>query len=120
VNLARRKKDLAFGLSFAALPIVLWAVVPASFVLKFAASFRWDERLVEAYAFMCGALFQLAAIYFFNRIAKRPPDRAPTSTVSRAWEIDWVSIGAVAAGVVSVLAIFVFFGAVTAVTLQGW
>jgi hypothetical protein len=106
VGPAQRNKGLAFGLLFLFLPILLWVAVPDSLVVKAAVWLRADERLVEAYSLVGGALSQLAAIYFFNRIG-RPP-----------W--NWLSVCAVATGVVSVLAIFVFFGAVTAVTLHGW
>jgi hypothetical protein len=47
VDLALRKKQLAFGLLFAFLPMVLWAAILLLLVLKISISIRAHERLVE-------------------------------------------------------------------------
>ncbi|MGA8873542.1 MAG: hypothetical protein WA434_18875 [Candidatus Acidiferrales bacterium] len=106
MELARRKRLFALGVAFALLPIILWAVLPDSLFPKIAGLFRADDRLVEAYGFMAGALCQFVAVWFFNRAHQRPRD--------------WISVCGIVLTVCSAFAIFVFWGATAAVTLQGW
>jgi len=106
MELVQRKARFAAGILLALLPIVLWVVLPDAVVAKLALLFRADIRLVEAYCFTIGGISQLVAIYFLENARKKLRDR--------------LSIAAVAAGVVSVLGVIVFFGAATAVAMQGW
>jgi hypothetical protein len=106
VALAQRRKRFAVGLSLTFLPIILWIVLPVVLFVKLALLVRIDERLVEAYSFIVGALFQLVAIYFFENARQKPRD--------------WLSICAVTADVVSLLSVLVYFGAASAVVLRGW
>ena len=106
VALTQRKKRFAVGLSLTFLPVILWIALPVMLFVKLSLWVRMDERLVEAYSFIGGAMFQLAAIYFLESARKKP------------W--DWLSICAVTAGVVSVFSVIVFFGAASVVALQGW
>jgi len=106
VALAQRKKRLAVGLLLTFLPVILWIALPVVLFVKLALRIRMDERLVEAYSFIAGAMFQLAAIYFLESARKKP------------W--DWLSICAVTVGFVCVLSVIVLFGAACVVALQGW
>lgn len=103
---AQRKKRIAVGLVLALVPLILWLALPAMLFLKLARLFGIDERLVEAYSFVVGAIVQLVAIYFFENARQKPRDA--------------LSVCAFAAGVVSVVSVIVFFGAASAVALQGW
>ncbi len=103
---AQRKKRLAVGLVLTILPLALWLALPGMLFAKLAGRIGIDERLVEAYSFIVGAIVQLAAIYFYENARQKPRD--------------WLSICAFSAGVVSVLTILVFFGAASAVVLRGW
>jgi len=103
---AQRRKRLAAGLALTLLPLVLWIVLPGALFLKLSKLSGLDERLVEAYSFIIGAVFQFVAIYFFENARQKPRDM--------------LSICAVTAGVVSVLSVFVLFGAASAVVLKGW
>ena len=91
---------------FASLPFILWAVLPGSLFPKIAGLLRTDDRLVEAFGFMAGAVSQFVAAWFFNRAHQRPRD--------------WISVCGIVLTVCSALAMFVFWGAVAAVTMQGW
>lgn len=106
VDLAQRKARFAWGAAFGFLPIIVWIVLPVAVVLKLALFLRLDERLLEAYCFLFGAILELVAIHFFERARRRP------------W--DWLSICAVITGAFSICAIVVFWGAITAVTMRGW
>ncbi len=101
-----RKGRFALGVLLAIFPIVLWIVLPAGYFLRIAAASRIDDRLLEDYAFMLGALFELAAIYFLKRSRQHP------------W--DWLSAFSLIGAIFSGLAICVFFFAVVGNTLQGW
>ena len=103
---AQRKTHLAVGLVLMLAPLILWFVLPAVLFLQLARLVGIDERLVEAYSFIIGAIVQLVAIYFFENSRQKPRDA--------------VSVCAVAAGVVSVVSVLVFFGAASAVVLRGW
>jgi hypothetical protein len=106
MELARRKRLFLFGIVLASLPIILWIVLPDSLFPKIAALLRTDDRLIEAYGFMAGAVCQFVAAWFFDRAHQRPRD--------------WISICGIALTVCSGTAVMVFFGAMAAVTLQGW
>lgn len=106
MDLAQRKARFAWGTALGFLPVIAWIVLPVAVVLKLALFLRLDERLLEAYCFLLGAILELVAIYFFKRARRRP------------W--DWLSICAVITGAFSICAIIVFWGAIAAVTLQGW
>ena len=105
MDLAQRKTQFAWGATLGFLPVIVWIVLPVVVVLKLATFLRMDDRLIEAYCFLCGAILELVALYFFDR-ARRP------------W--DWLSICAVITGVFSICAAIVFWVAVAAVTMQGW
>ena len=96
MELAQRKTLLALGAALAFLPVIVWFMLPVAVVLKLAVFLRLDERLLEAYCFLLGAILELAAIYFFERARRR------------SW--DWLSI----------CAVVVFWGAIAAVTMHGW
>jgi len=106
VELAQRKTLLALGAALAFLPVIVWFMLPVAVVLKLAVSLRLDERLLEAYCFLLGAILELAAIYFFERARRR------------SW--DWLSICAVITCAFSICAVVVFWGAIAAVTMHGW
>jgi uncharacterized membrane protein len=106
MELAQRKARLAVGAALAFLPIVVWIVLPVAVVLKLALFLRLDERLLEAYCFLLGAILELAAVYFFQRARRLP------------W--DWLSVCAVITGAFSICATIVFWGAIAAVTMHGW
>jgi uncharacterized membrane protein len=106
VELAQRKTLLALGAALAFLPVIVWFMLPVAVVLKLAVFLRLDERLLEAYCFLLGAILEFVAVYFFQRARRRP------------W--DWLSICAVITGAFSICAIIVFWGAIAAVTLHGW
>jgi len=101
-----RRIKFTLGILLALLPIVLWIVLPVSLFERIAVTLRMDDRLVEAYAFMLGAFSELVAIYFLKHSRQRP------------W--DWVSAFSLIGAILSGLAIFVFFGAASAVAMQGW
>ncbi len=101
-----RRAKFTLGLLLAFLPVVLWIALPVSLFEKLAGALRTDDRLVEAYAFMLGAISELVAIYFLRHSRKRP------------W--DWVSAFSLIGAILSGLAIFVFVGAASAVAMQGW
>jgi len=103
---AQRKKRLAVGLVLTLLPLILWLALPAALFLRLARGIGIDERLVEAYSFVIGAIFQLVAIYFFENTRQKPRDL--------------LSVCAVTAGIFSVFSVIVFFGAASAVVLHGW
>ena len=107
MELAQRKSRLAVGAALAFLPIVVWIVLPVAVVLKLALLLHMDERLLEAYCFLLGAILELAAVYFFRRARWRRP-----------W--DGLSVCAVITGAFSICAIVVFWGAIAAVTMHGW
>ncbi|MGA8013068.1 MAG: hypothetical protein WB949_11640 [Candidatus Acidiferrales bacterium] len=101
-----RKTKFTLGVLLALLPVVLWIVLPASLFVSIAVSLGTDDRLVDAYAFMLGAISELVAIYFLKHSRKLP------------W--DWLSAFSLIGAILSGLAIFVFFGAASAVAMQGW
>jgi hypothetical protein len=101
-----RRAKFTLGILLALLPFVLWIVLPGSLFASIAASLGMDDRLVDAYAFMLGAISELVAIYFLRHSRKRP------------W--DWLSAFSLIGAILSGLAIFVFFGAASAVAMQGW
>lgn len=106
MNHIPRRAKFTLGILLALLPIVLWVALPASFFDNLAGALRLDNRLVEACAFMLGAVSELVAIYFLKHSRRRP------------W--DWVSAFSLIGAILSGLAIFVFFGAASAVAMQGW
>ena len=106
MDLAQRKARFAWGAALGFLPVIVWIVLPVAVVLKLAVFLRLDERLLEAYCFLLGAILELVAIYFFKRARRRP------------W--DWLSICAVITGAFSICAVVVFWGAIAAVTMHGW
>lgn len=106
MDLAQRKARFAWGAALTFAPILVWIVLPVVVFSKLAAFFRMDDRLIEAYCFMCGAILELVALYFFERARRRP------------W--DWLSVSAVTGGTISVIATIVFWGAAAAVAMQGW
>jgi uncharacterized membrane protein len=106
MELARRKRLFIFGMVFAWLPIILWAALPDSLFPKISLLFHTDTRLVEAYAFLAGAASQFVAAYFFDRSRQRPRD--------------WISVCATVLSISSGITVVVFFGAITAVTMQGF
>jgi len=103
---AQRKTRLAVGLVLTLVPLILWFALPAALFLKLSRMIGTDERLVEAYSFIVGAILQLVAIYFLENARQKPRDL--------------LSIFAVSAGIVSVVSVIVFFGAASVVALQGW
>lgn len=103
---AQRKIQLTVGLVLTLLPLVLWLALPAPLFLKLSRTTGVDERLIEAYSFVIGAILQLVAIYFLENARQKPRDA--------------LSICAFSAGVVSVVSVLVFFGAASAVVLRGW
>jgi len=105
-DLAQRKRRLALGVVLTLAPLILWLVLPVALYLKLSRLIGIDERLVEAYSFIVGAIFQFVAIYFLENTRQKPRDA--------------LSICAVTAGVVSVLSVLVFFSAASAVVLRGW
>jgi hypothetical protein len=102
----QRKTRLAVGLVLTLAPLILWLALPAALFLKVSRLIGTDERLVEAYSFIIGAILQLVAIYFLENARQKPRDV--------------LSICAASAGIVSVVSVIVFFGAASAVVLQGW
>lgn len=102
----QRKTRLAAGLVLMLVPLILWFALPTVFFLKLARVLGIDERLVEAYSFIIGALVQLVAIYFLESARQKPRDLLSTCALS--------------AGVVSVVSVIVFFFAASAVVLRGW
>jgi predicted permease len=106
MNYIPRRAKFTLGILLALLPIVLWVALPVNLFDKIAAALRMDDRLVDAYAFMLGAVSELVAIHFLRHSRKRP------------W--DWVSAFSLIGAILSGLAIFVFFGAASAVAMQGW
>ena len=107
MDLAQRKTRFAWGAALTFTPILVWIVLPVAVFSKLAAFFRMDDRLIEAYCFMSGAILELVALYFFERARRQRP-----------W--DWLSVSAVTAGTISIFATIVFWVAVAAVTMQGW
>ncbi|HXX43794.1 MAG TPA: hypothetical protein VEJ38_03640 [Candidatus Acidoferrales bacterium] len=103
---AQRKKLLAVGITLTLAPLILWLALPAALFLKMSHLIGTDERLVEAYSFIIGAILQLVAIYFLENARQKPRD--------------FLSTCALSAGVVSVTSVIVFFGAASAVVLRGW
>jgi len=101
-----RTKRFAMGLVLTFLPLALWIALPAALFLRLARGIGIDERLVEAYSFVIGAVLQLVAIYFFENTRQKPRDV--------------LSVCAATAGVVCILSVLVFFGAASAVVLHGW
>lgn len=106
MELAQRKTQFWLGLVLLFLPILLWIALPDALFTRFALFFRMDDRLVEAYCFVGGAIVEMIAIYFFERTRRRPRD--------------WLSVCAVVTGSFSVLATIIFWGAAAAVVMQGW
>jgi hypothetical protein len=106
MNYIPRRARFTLGILLALLPVVLWIALPVRFFDNLAGALRMDDRLVEACAFMLGAISEFAAIYFLKHSRKRP------------W--DWVSAFSLIGAILSGLAIFVFFGAASAVAMQGW
>ena len=106
MDLAQRKTLFGWGTVLTLVPIFVWIVLPGAVFSKLAAFFRMDDRLIEAYCFMSGAILELVALYFFERARRRP------------W--DWLSVSAVTGGTISVIATIVFWGAAAAVVMQGW
>ena len=106
MNSIPRGAKFTLGILLAILPVILWIALPVSLFQEFADALRMDDRLVEAFAFMLGAVSELVAIYFLKHSRKRP------------W--DWVSAFSLIGAILSGLAIFVFFGAASAVAIQGW
>jgi hypothetical protein len=106
VEILSRKGNFTLGVTLAILPIVLWIVLPAAYFVRIAAASRIDDRLVEDYAFMLGAVSQVVAIYFLKRSRQHP------------W--DWLSAFSLIGAILSGLAIFVFVSAAVGNTLQGW
>lgn len=106
MDLARRKTQFAWGAALGFLPVIVWIALPVAVVPRLALSLRLDERLLEAYCFLLGAILEFAAMYFFERARRRP------------W--DWLSICAVITGAFSICAAVVFWGAIATVTMHGW
>jgi hypothetical protein len=106
MNHIPRWGKFTLGILLALLPVVIWIALPVSLFQEFASALRVDDRLVEAFAFMLGAVLELVAIYFLKHSRKRP------------W--DWVSAFSLIGAILSGLAVFVFFGAASAVATQGW
>ena len=104
VKFLSRKTKFTLGVLLALLPVVLWIVLPASLFVSIAVSLGTDDRLVHADAFMLGAISELVAIYFLKHSRKLP------------W--DWLSAFSLIGAILSGLAIFVFFGAASAVAMQ--
>jgi hypothetical protein len=106
MEFAQRKTQFWLGLLLLLLPILLWLALPDTLFTRLAIFFRIDERLVDAYCFLGGAIVEMVAIYFFERARKR------------LW--DWLSVCAAVTGSFSVFATIAFWGAATAVVMQGW